>query len=361
MTLPHHTFVLTQVLVEGLSEELAHFVEDEVRMIIEPRARFDFSLRGHLDLAVIVTDKMESHVDNIRQEMGKILPPYRRMKTAMMAAGMMLSPEMGPPYKATLVLDNELWLSQDAHCIAMRVYILAHEFGHAMQRASGTNTHWHEWPDRTPTHANMMRGLAAIAIDEFDADVKSATVCKDVLLDDKKVPVNCSEIFAVGFIDAAETLCACLEKLVSDVRLYRVGAAGLESLYPRAFELLNELLIVLTHTVALFAADQRLPKMLEQLGVFPGFRSYIAGDFSLFCQGLVNTDRFQGEQEMIAAVEGMLDCLGLRIEDIEGGQRYVHVHEPAFCGEPDPSDDNSGAHSPIAAPIASAERAPDNE
>lgn len=319
--------------VEGTCEATAEEAVSELRSVLEPFAKIDLELVHPVDLRVLLSDRMGAAVDCVTAAYGRaVVAPYQQERHAVRAAGIVLTAPTRPPIDATIVLDVDPWTRQTPEDRVMRVYLLGHEFGHVLQQGMGTGLSWERVPGEVRTHASEVRRAAQVMRDEFGADITADTVCKLFLRDDRGLEVHPAHFFGSRFIEAAQELLAALCRFAStDVQGYRVSHVGLDGLYTKAGPLVGELLLVLTHSAALYAAAGDIKPLRDVLDACPGFAEYVADDWQAFVGALASENSAGGESELVRIAEAVLERLGLVIEDTQDGGLYVHVHEPVFC------------------------------
>lgn len=340
MSKNHYSINLASIDIEGEDRAFAESVELEIRTVLEPILSVDLGLVQDVKLSVVLSNNMGEAVDRVTAAYGKaVVAPYQPVRRSVQAAGIVITGPNGPPVDATAVFDIDPWTRQTPEDIAIRVYLLGHEYGHVLQKGRGTGLKWERSPDEVRTHTSEIRRAAQVMRDEFDADLTADSVCKCCLHNNDGQPVPPALFFGHRFAESANELLGALCAFVSvDVQMYRVSAIGLADLYPKAGTLVGELMLVLTHAAALYAGAGDTKPLSESLAVCPGFAEYFADDWHAFLQALTAEDATEGEAELMRITETVLDRVGLVVEDTEDGGLYVHVHEPVMCELTEGSD-----------------------
>lgn len=332
MEQPRSQISVTSVTVEGLDSELCRSAESEIRSLLTPFERVPLDLDGDVALSVLVTDRMEEHVDRIRRDHGSQAAPYQRQREGGEAGGLVLTAPGGPPFATTIVLHNSFWSHSDGQATVDRVYMLAFMFAHVIDRRQRPNAEGDLQDDERRTHAEAVRSAARVVVDAFDAHCTAVDLCRLWLSSADGTPLRFSEMYGASPVGSAHELGEKLSVFATiDVQFYRVTAVGLEDLYPRVGPMLGQTMLVLVHALALFAADDRVDVLMEALALSPGFKAYILPDADALRAAIGAADKSEREAGVVAVLERTLQRLGLRIEDQPEGGLYVHVAEPVLC------------------------------
>jgi hypothetical protein len=325
-----HNIVLSSVTVEGFDTALTEAVDREVRTLLSPLEQEPLDLAGRINLSVIVTDRMPEHVDRINGEYGLHRAPYRRERSRTTAGGIVLTARGSPPFQVVIVVHNEPWTRSDGSAIIERTYLLGYLIAHVV-RAGQAEPRSSTDSLKPRTHAAAIRDAAATFIEAFDANRTAIALCGHWLRCDDGGPVPLADTLGSRHVAVAHELAEQLSVFATiDIQFYRITAVGLGDLYPRIGPLLGENMLVLLHALALYGAEDRADALIEALARSPGFRAYIQPELEAIRSALAGQDRVQSEAELGAALERILLRLGLRIEDLPGGNLYVHVSEPVL-------------------------------
>jgi hypothetical protein len=326
---------LEAINLKSLPADRVQIVEREIRDLVglfEKNSDI-LRLRHEVQLNVHLTNKMPELVDEINKDFGKkIKTSYNPIRETVVAQGITITHPEFPPIKIALVFDQSAWTKDDGENIALRIYLIAHEIGHVLQKANKPINTPHEGEEPANTHAEGIKNLSKSLIDEFDADIVAGKVCSMILRDDKGQSVLIGEIMGPWYLHSAHKI---IDKLCNftkhNVQSYRETGDGLDGLHITAAPIIGELLLILTHLIAFYAPIKKLDILKEELQISPGFRGFIEKDWHAFIEALEGPDRSASEAEIVRICESVLWNAGLRIEDLADGTRYIHVHEPFFC------------------------------
>lgn len=334
-----HRLTLATLTLEGFDDSRSAVVEAEIRNVLNLFVGKDLDLLDDVQMTVIITDRMEHHVDRVRGEHGtEDIIPYQRVRQRVAAHGITLTAPGKGPVRVAVVIDNAAWTNDEAVCKVLRVYMLGHEVGHVLQNADGTGTDWRRWEGQANTHAVELQKFAATLRDEVDADWTANRTAELCLRDDAGNVGYPGNFFGEGFIEAAEDLSDELAKVAFAVQVYRVTYVGLDDIAVKAKRLVGELLLVLSHAAPLFAGANRFTELTERLRKSRTFEAYVGPHWDKLIDGLDDTDHLRGEATAAEVADAIFGRLGLVYEDLPDGNVFVHVHEPVLC-EVDDGDD----------------------
>ena len=336
MSMSHKRLTLLTTLVEGFDGPRHDQITAELRKVISPLESADLGLVHDVMLHIVLSDRMEHHVDRIREDHGSAgSTSYRRARRTVSASGITLVSPNRPPVVASIVLASEPWATDFPQNVLLRVYLLCHELGHVLQRGRGSGL---DYSMPSLTNAEEMRRAAVVIREEFDADRTADGLCKLLLRDDAGNALDAGSIMGPEFCGAAISILGDFCSFARRVRDYRVTGIGLDELYQTVGALVGEALLIVTHAVALYAGAGKLPDFEQVIRTCNGFALYVAPDWDNFLMSLVESDDAVAELRLVRIIEAILHRLGLRIEDRPGAHPFVHVHEPLIC--PDATDNS---------------------
>lgn len=322
---------VSSVVVEGLDADLCRTAESELRSLLAPFEQVPLDLVGGVALSVLVTDKMEEHVDRIGRSHGSQAAPYQRQREGGVAGGLVLTAPGGPPWVTTIVLHSSLWSHSDGLGIVNRVYMLAFMFAQVLDHGQSRNTEEDQQGDEHRSHAEAAHLAARFFIDAFDAHCTAVDLCRFWLSSADGTPLQLSEMCGASPIASVFELGEKLSVFATiDVQFYRLTAVGLEDLYTRVGPLLGQTMLMLMHALALHAADDRVDLLMETLSQSAALKAYVLPDFDALRAAIRAADEAERVAGMVAVLERILQRLGLRIEDVSEGGVHVHVAEPVL-------------------------------
>jgi hypothetical protein len=329
-----YCFKLEALHINRLIENRVEVIEKELNALIGifENNSDSLELRHDVNLSIYLTDQMAECVDKVRKDYGmKNITPYEPMRNSVAAFGITLYHPERPPLNASIVFNQEPWMQDYGENIVLRTYLVYHEIGHVLQEARGSGVNWHNKDRTVMPYAETVQRLPAILRDEFVADIIAGDVCNAILRNDKNQPIWPSEIMGPWFIDSVHQLMGNLCDFARhDVQNYRVTGIGLEGLLPKVAPLITELFLVLAHVAALYAQADKMDLLRTAMENINGFSSLVAEDWDAFLKALAKEDGADAEAEIIRIFDAVLSRLGLRIDDLPGGNLYIHVHEPVI-------------------------------
>lgn len=331
------TLKLKGISLKNLPADRVEVVEKEIRDIVSlfEKVSDNFSLQHEVQLKVYLTNKMGELVNEINKDFGrKIETPYNPIRNTVAAQGITITHPKFPPIKIAVVFDQNAWAKDDSENIATRVYLIAHEMGHVLQKAYKPDTISisREKGAAGLTHVEAVKNLSKGILDEFDADITAGSICNMILRDDKGQSVCIGEVLGPWFLASAHKIFEMLCNFTKhNLQSYRETGVGLDGLHPTAAPIIGELLLILTHLIALYKQAKKLDILKENLQILPAFGGFIERDWRAFIEALDGHDRSVSEAEIFRICESVLWNIGLRIEDFQDGEMYIHVHEPFFC------------------------------
>lgn len=325
-----YCFKLEALHINRLIENRVDVVEKELNALI---GIFEnngnrLELRNDVYLSIYLTDQMAECVDKVRKDYGmKNITPYDPMRNSVAAHGITLYHPKRPPLNVSIVFNQAPWMKDDGENIVTRTYLFYHEIEHVLQEARGSALH--EWDSQDMTYGETVKRLPAILRDEFVADIVAGDICNAILRNDKNQPVWPSEIMGPWFIDSAHQLIGELCDFARhNVQNYHITGIGLDRLLPKAVPLVVELLLVLTHAAALYAQAKQMDIFRGILENVHGFSGLVADDCDAFLDALAKEDNTSAEDEIVRIFEAVLSRVGLRIDNLAGGNLYIHVRAP---------------------------------
>lgn len=326
---------LTSVAVSGVSEDSTGQIESFIRALVSGTRELvaDLALPTPVRLNVLCSTEFEATVDRIRKEYGhRVTGPYQAAKNAVESAGITLHTRDRNPPEFTIVLNAKACDAESNVDITRRYYLIAHEFGHVLIEAQLLGDEVPRDLHRATSIAQNLANMAEILLDEIKADRIANWACGLVLRRSDGGPVSLADELGFPLIaSAADLLQEICRFVVSGIQHYRVTSLGLEQLLPRANSLVSESLLVLTHVVALYEAESRLDDLRNILTQIPGFSVYLQDCWPDFVAALTGESETNRQSKLSAVFVQVMAHVGLRVEELQTGSCFVHVHEPRFC------------------------------
>lgn len=323
---------LREVSVEGLDAEAAANAEREVRSQFELIRRYDITLRESAEVMVQVTGNVAAAVNRFNEEQGISAPPYGRSRVEGESAGIVLTaPGNAKPNRHVIVIDATLWSVQSNWHAVHRTHGLAYLLGFLLNHYDSNGS----VPDPPAFDGAHARGLwhnSLALCAAWDDAVTAFDLCNVILTDSSGKPVQLSDHLGGDCLQGVSEL---LDQLcvfsTFDVAFYRVFAIDLEDLYPTAMTLGCVLTRTTIGLISLFGMDGQLEQVKKVLSAMNGFSEFLEPIWDRIVDGCVLERQEQRIEAFSIALTDLLHRLGLRIEDLENGQMYLHVHDPVRC------------------------------
>ncbi len=327
--------MLSEVRVEGLEPDRAKRARTEIGELFKlvqkvEGARSPVEIQVH----VVLTPTLDPWVQKLARRWGRTSGfDYAARKTTVEALGISLFEPSRPPLVAYVILNHTLWTNDQGVDLLTRVHFLFHELAHVIIEANRHPVAVGEVRGGEDTYSAAVAHTVRILREEVVADLVADDLCCAVLRTDNGARIAPGEVMGPWFVEAAEDLLARICVFVAeDVQAYRISDVGLEGLYPAAFQLLGELLLVLAHAIALARSAESQESLLAALENCHGFSEIIEPDWKTFEAALLAEDHHEDAESQLEDVFGrVLSRMGISIEDRRGGDLYVHVHEPVEC------------------------------
>ncbi|MFO0835775.1 MAG: hypothetical protein U0638_12450 [Phycisphaerales bacterium] len=323
---------LRSVTSQGLSSCDAEVAEREVHVLLELAQRAQFHLRKPVELTVCLTTDLAAEVDRFNQEHGIPSSEYQRQRPDGISFGIVLTPpEDQAPASHTIVVDASLWVDEAGANIVHRTFGLAYLIGHLLNRHDCERPGPQPSPERG-RHARTVHWCSHTLQCAWSDSILAIDLCNSCLRDSDGNPVQLSDFLAADSLAVASEL---LDQMcvfaTFDVNAYRVFGIDLDDLYPTAIDLAFGLLRTSVVLIVLSASDRRIDPILGALHGLNGYAEFLEPVWPAIVDGCANEDASARATAFELALTELLRRMGLRIEDLEGDDIYIHVDAPVTC------------------------------
>lgn len=323
---------LRSVQVDELSSDNAKVAEREARVLVDLAQRIPFDLRKPVEITVCFSADMAAAIDRFNHEHGLPSTDYKRQRPDGIAFGIVLThPGDRDTADHTIVADASLWMEQSDSNLVRRTFGLAYLMGHLLNRYDRKRPK----PQISKSlgwHARAMRGCSHSLQSIWSDSILALDLCGACLRDQSGNPIQLSDGLAGDTLGTASEL---LDQMcvfaTFDVNAYRVFEIDLEDLYPTAMNLACGLLRTTVVLIVLSAAGLRIDPNLGSLSGLNGYSEFLGPVLPAVLEGCVNEDASTRALSFERALTELLGRMGLRIEDMEADDIYVHVEAPVTC------------------------------
>lgn len=323
---------LRSVRVDGLSSDNAKVAEREAHVLVELAQRSPFDLRKPVEITVCFSADMAAAIDRFSHEHGLPSTDYKRQRPDGIAFGIVLThPGNTDTADHTIVADASLWMEQSDSSLTRRMFGLAYLMGHLLNR------HDRKRPEPEALqlrgqHARAMRGCSDSLQSIWSDSILALDLCNSCLRDQAGDPIQLSNFLAADVLGMVSELIDQMCVFATfDVNAYRVFGIDLEDLYPTAMNLACGLLRTTVVLIVLSAAGLRIDPILGSLSGLNGYSEFLGPVLPAVLEGCVNEDASTRAPSFERALTELLGRMGLRIEDMEADDIYVHVEAPVTC------------------------------
>lgn len=211
-----------------------------------------------------------------------------------------------------------------------------HELGHVVFEAQALKRlGQEEYLTSELTRESLLRSLSKTTIDEFRVDRLVDLLLKSYFTDDTGNPYSLHRIEEeVKAMDWAGSLMSALQKLPQRIDgvvcSYKTRKIGLEELLDKAPSLVQDVLVLFSHTCALYLGTDSWSCIDERLKETEAARRFLGGHFEAIAEALLSDDLTIEESLGIVAlaIENIFRSCGLTFEDTPEGL-YTAVNWPA--------------------------------
>ena len=211
-----------------------------------------------------------------------------------------------------------------------------HELGHVVYEAQALERlGQEEYLTSELTRESFLRSLSKTIIDEFRVDRLVDWLLKRFFTDDTGNPYSLHKMEEeVKAMDWAGSLMCALEKLPQRidemVSSYKTGHMGLREFLEKARSLVKDVLVLFSHTCALYLGTDSWSDIDERLKETEAARRFLGGHIEAIAEALLSDDlTIEEKLEVVAfAIENIFGSCGLSFEDTPEGL-YTAVNWPA--------------------------------
>lgn len=325
-------FSLVHVTVDGLEANSRAVAEQEIRSQCEVIRRFAVPLQQNVEISVHLTDDLAAAVDRFRAGQDDNHAPYDRSRLQGTSLGIVLpSPSEASTAAHTLIVDASLWVEQSPAHVVLRTYGLA--------RLLGTLVNHHDLsqqellpPSFSGHHAEELWHAALTLRSTLDDALLALDICGACLRNQNGNAILVADYLGDALISGSSEMLDMLCVFATfDIGLYRGFSIGdVDELYKTGPQLAFALTQSLVESIAVFGVASRFSELYDMLLRCNGFQEFVAPVWTDLNGCVVEQD-----EAMLAGfgrvLNELLSRLGLRIEDLEGGGVWLHVHEPVIC------------------------------
>lgn len=331
-TSPPPQFALCELSIEDLDGGAQTTAEAEIRSLFELARRCATSPPKPVEISIELSANMAGAIDRFNKKYGIPSPPYDRSRPQGTSCGITLTvPGDGDVFRHVIVMDATLWSEQVPGNVVYRAYGLAHLLGHLINRHDDARVKLTP-PEFEGEYAESLWQNALALGSTWNDCITAIDICNACVRDQDGTPVVLADYFGNQNLLAVSEILDQLCVFASfDVGFYRATAIGLEDLYPTAASLAGGLLRTVVETICMFAACGRFDELQDALSRMNGFNEFLEPIWADIINGCTSEEYQSKVQAFISAFIAVFDRLGLRIEDMQGGGLYVHVHEPVTC------------------------------
>lgn len=210
-----------------------------------------------------------------------------------------------------------------------------HELGHVIYETQALKRLGHEtYVTFEFTKEGLLDSLSNAIVDEYRVGRFVDWVVKKIGTNDTGDPLSLREIEEeIKDMDWTGSLMSALEKMPQriDEVVYRfkTGQIDIYELLVRATSIVQDVLVLFSHTGALFLGTDTWSDIIENINKTEASRRFLSGNIEAIAEALLNKDLAIEDtfQEVAHAIENIYRCCGLTFEDTPEGL-YTHVGWP---------------------------------
>ncbi len=211
-----------------------------------------------------------------------------------------------------------------------------HELGHVIYETQALKRLGEEtYVTFEYTRKGLLDALSKVIVDEYRVDRLVDLVVKGIATDDTGNPLSLRQIEEdVKKMDWAGSLATALEnmpqRLDAVVYRFKTRQIGIDELLTKATSNVQDVLVLFSHTCALYLGTDSWPVVVESLKGTEASRRFLSGHLETIAEGLSNNELTAEEtlQVVAHAVESVFRRCGLTFEDTPEGL-YTAVAWPS--------------------------------
>jgi hypothetical protein len=282
------------------------------------------------ELLIWITDNFDSAVNSVQTEFDlEEAGRYSSRRESVRAAAKTMFFHKAARLKAAIVVNADLWDREDGESVYIRYEVLLHELCHVVWEA-GHPALGNERRDNARLFEGYLRSVSSLAWEEhaIDTMANNILVALNIFRNDQGDPVQMADVLGPRFCESARQLLDSFCRWVDDrVHGYRLTGLGLQEILPELSEKVQELFVLLAHTIAMFHEAGRLQELKSGIWAGNGFASFLSADWEELTEAL-GQDEEPALNKIHLILTRFIERLGLRIGDLADGGCYIHVLAP---------------------------------
>jgi len=329
------------VNVAALSEEYQDAAENDIRVLASIAAGVAKGLElPFLIQEIRLTESLQEDANEIFRQKWDSPGEYSAIRDDVFAYGKTIwSQSQDGEVRFVVLIDLRCTCPWSLRNPWFLVAVL-HELGHVVYGAQALKRlGQEEYITFELTRESLLGSFSKTIIDEYRVDRLVDWILKEFFTDDAGNPYSLHKIEEeVKKIDWAGSLLSALEKLpqrIDDVvNRYNTGQIGIDELFNKAPSLVQDVLVLFSHTCALYIGTDSWSEIEEKLKETEASRRFLGGHIEAITEALSreilsNEDTLEDTLNEVAfAIESIFRSCGLTFEDRPEGL-YTAVKWPA--------------------------------
>ena len=322
--------------VEEIGEEYRDGAERDIRWLASIAAGVAEGLRLPFLLQEIrLTSRLQEDVNELLQQKLGSPGEFSALRDDVFAYGKtMLACSPDGEIKFVVLIDLRFicpWNSQNPWFLVA----VLHELGHVIYEAQALERLGQEaYVTYEHTREGRLDSISKTLVDEYRVDRFVDWVVKRIGTDNTGNPLSLHKIEEeIKDMDWSGSLMSALERMpqrIDDVVCrYRTGKIGVDKLLTRADSSVRDVLVLFSHTCALYLGTDSWSDIIERIKGTEASRRFLGGHIEAIAEALLNNElTIEDTLQVVAhAVECILRCCGLTLEDKPQGL-YIGVEWP---------------------------------
>lgn len=333
---------LRSISIDGLEADDSATAKRELQMQFEFAQKLGVTLRKPTGVTIQIAGNLEHAVDHFNQSQGIEGHPYKQERPGGISCGILLTEHDGTSSaEYLLILDAEFWSAQTLWNIVLRTYGVAYLVSELANRVDADRMDI-EVPSFKGRHAESLWHTSLALCSSLGSSMYAANFCNTCIKDGEGNPVELSALLETCSPDAVsdylDQLCVFA---TFDVAFYRIFSMDLDGLYPTSMSLVCGLLQCILKLIPLYAVLDQLKGLIEMLSVMNGYREFLDPVWNDIMAACATDDLNERLDLLSSTITKMMGNAGLRVEDLDDGTIYLHVHEPVPCSWEDRNDEDT--------------------
>ena len=212
--------------------------------------------------------------------------------------------------------------------------VILHELSHVLYEARALKRLGEEgYMKLEQSRESLLEGMAKSLIDEYDVDCLVNEFVKKIATKDNGQPWSLREIEEAKGLNWVETLITALEEMpprIEDIVMrYRTRRISIDCLEKRGVSVVQDFLILLSHTAAMYMDSENWPAIFERLGSTEASRRFLKDHVRTILDELTHpTLPFETSLQNVAhAIEDVFRHCGITFKTVPEGM-YIAVDLP---------------------------------